>query len=149
MQTWHAHKPTSFPMRGRWVFNWFSNMLDSEITIDGITYRSVENYFQAQKITDLEVRLAMSQIDPHFSKKVGREIDLREDWNDIRYEVMKTGLRAKFSKPEWKEKLLLTGTDTIIEWNNWNDKSWGVSIYDCEGDNLLGKALMEIRNELR
>lgn len=149
MQTWYAHKPTSFPMRGRWVDNWFSNMIASPIEIGGITYRSVENYFQSQKTEDKEIHLAMSQIDPHFSKKVGRELDLRKGWDDMKYEVMKTALRVKFNKPEWKEKLLLTGTDTIIEWNNWNDKVWGVSIFDCEGKNLLGKALMEIRDELK
>ena len=50
-------------------------------------------------------------------------------------------------------KLLATGDSELIEGNRWHDNVWG----DCEcsrcinrpGRNLLGKALMEVREVLR
>ena len=51
------------------------------------------------------------------------------------------------------EKLLETGDEGIVEWNNWHDNIWGDCIcLKCEdivGTNHLGKLLMRIRTELK
>ena len=62
---------------------------------------------------------------------------------------MKYALNAKFIQPEWKGKLLVTGNEPIIEWNNWGDWIWGVDVRSCNGKNMLGIALMEIRDKLK
>lgn len=146
---WSEHRPAKFDMRGGWVHNWFSNMAPSNITIDGVTYRSVENYYQAMKTLNESEQAAIAVASPSKSKQLGRKVTLRPDWEQVKYVVMKTALRAKFNQPEWKDKLLATGNEVLIEWNNWNDRIWGVSIADNQGQNLLGKALEEIRDELR
>lgn len=148
---WKQYKPKEFEYNGKWIKNWFSNMVPCEIEIDGLKYNSVENYFQAMKVMPFEstMHVAIALATPSRSKQLGRQVELRPDWNDIKYEVMKRGLLAKWSKPEYRDVLLATGDEIIIEWNNWGDRIWGVDIRDDEGLNLLGKALMEIREELR
>ena len=54
---------------------------------------------------------------------------------------------AKFSQnPELGKKLLATGDRYLEETNWWGDRLWGV--YQGEGENLLGKILMETRARL-
>ena len=68
-------------------------------------------------------------------------------WNENKVQYMSNALEAKFALPEWNKKLHeFTNNDEIIEWNNWNDKFWGVSIYDNIGYNVLGRILMNIRD---
>ena len=57
-------------------------------------------------------------------------------------------LRDKF-KPgsELAGKLLNTGDAELVEGNHWGDRYWGVC--DGEGQNKLGKLLMQVRGELR
>lgn len=61
---------------------------------------------------------------------------------------MKKALLAKFSQHEDLKKILLgTGTSTIVE-SNPADAYWGSGL-NGSGLNMLGKILMEIRDELR
>jgi predicted NAD-dependent protein-ADP-ribosyltransferase YbiA (DUF1768 family) len=54
--------------------------------------------------------------------------------------------RQKFSHPELRQKLLDTGSCTLVEGNTWGDTFWGVC--DGVGENHLGKLLMTIRADL-
>lgn len=68
-----------------------------------------------------------------------RKIDI-EDNEEVR-EIMKTAIRAKFTLPELRKQLLLTGDEKLGE----NTKCrWGYY-----GENLLGLVLQEVRDEYR
>jgi predicted NAD-dependent protein-ADP-ribosyltransferase YbiA (DUF1768 family) len=56
-------------------------------------------------------------------------------------------LRSKFSRHKIRDLLLSSGDDEIIEGNNHGDKFWGVT--KGEGKNMLGKLLMQVREEVR
>lgn len=146
---WKKYKPESFEYNGRWIKNWFSNMEPSFIKVDGKSYKSVENYYQSMKTLDPEMLEAIEDATPSGSKQIGKKVTIRQDWADIKYDIMKKALWAKWSKPEYREALLETGDEMIIEWNNWGDRTWGVDIRDNKGKNWLGQALMEIREELK
>jgi ribA/ribD-fused uncharacterized protein len=128
----------------------FSNFADSTIFVDvgfGMkSYPTVEHAFQAAKATTPEdhenVRTAPG---PSFAKRIGREITLRDDWEEVKYDVMLDCLRAKFALPSFKGRLLSTGTRELRE-DSPTDFVWG---YRNGGQNLLGKALMQVREELR
>ena len=66
---------------------------------------------------------------------------------------MKFGLTEKFRIPELREKLLATGNEELVEGNTWHDNIWGNCSCDCckkiEGQNKLGKLLMQVREEIR
>ena len=81
---------------------------------------------------------------------MGRVVKLRPDWEDVKFQVMLDALTAKFgNSPELKELLLGTGDATIYEDSPY-DKIWGTGERGGpgKGQNLLGKALMQVRQEL-
>jgi ribA/ribD-fused uncharacterized protein len=72
---------------------------------------------------------------------------VRTDWNDIRVDVMRKVLRAKFLHGfELAERLLATGDEELSEGNWWGDQFWGKC--EGEGENWLGRLLMERRAKL-
>jgi ribA/ribD-fused uncharacterized protein len=130
--------------RGKYAF--LSNMSSSKFIVDGIKYNSVENFFQAQKTLDPEERKRIAGMSPVEAKRAGRKVSLRKDWNDIRLEIMKTGLRMKFSDPFLRKLLLNTGSSMLIEGNNYGDRFWG-KVNDI-GSNHLGELLMSVRADI-
>lgn len=115
---------------------------------DGFIYPTVEHFFQAKKSLILREREMISKAEtPGRAKRMGRKVQLRSDWEDIKLFVMEDALRRKFSKPRFKEALLDTGDEELIEGNWWHDTFWGVC--DGIGENNLGKLLMKIREEFK
>lgn len=98
---------------------------------------------------------------PRVQKRLGREVKNYDDerWSDIRYYIVLEILKRKFDKnPDLSVILLLTGNKKLVEASP-TDDIWGIGlalgddlIYNenewC-GSNLLGKALMEVREYLR
>jgi len=128
----------------------FSNFSPSPISYDGDEYPTVEHAYQAQKATtDMVRKLIEDQPTPGKAKRMGRVITKRSDWEEIKYDIMVGCLREKFKIPEYKEILLGTGDEELIEdASQWDDQVWGRGKYG-NGKNLLGKALMQVREEIR
>lgn len=145
----HGDIIKEFLEQNKYCINWFSNMviLDDAIKYDGNTYNSVENFYQAMKTLDKNERKKISLLNPYSSKQYVKKIEIRSDWKDIKLKVMEFGLRKKFKKGStWLEKLKSFPYD-IIEYNNWNDKFWGVCVFTDEGENHLGKIITKIKSE--
>jgi ribA/ribD-fused uncharacterized protein len=130
-------------------YHFLSNFYPAVIVFEGITYPSVEHAYQSAKTTDMNERRRIAAIiDPANAKVAGRKLDYRPDWETVKFDVMETCVRYKFTHhPELREKLLATGDAELIEGNTWNDRIWGV--YQGQGENRLGKTLMKVRDELR
>ena len=129
----------------------FSNFWPGPFVIDGEFWPTTEHYFAAMKTLDPKLRKEIQQAEtPIKAKHLGRKVELRPDWESIRYEVMITALRAKFSIPDLRKTLLDSGDALIFEDSPF-DKVWGTGQRGGEGTgmNLLGKALMQVRSELR
>lgn len=140
----------------KWHKNWFSNMLpfDQPLIEDGISYRTPEHYYQAHKLNDLTKRKEIAQMGPFEAKKALQDKETycwRPDWTyQLKLSVMETALRWKFGKgTSWYTKLMETGQEKIVEWNNWNDLWWGKDLETKKGRNELGKLLMKIRSEFQ
>ena len=139
-----------------WIKNWFSNFNELEVPIvaQGITYHTVEAFFQAMKTTDLTLRKLIAAMQPGAAKRFcgrkNKEFKLRDGWDEIKLDVMLWALRKKFA-PGTKAylQLLQTGTEIIIEKNNWHDNYWGSCVCERCKDiphlNNLGILLMQIR----
>jgi len=132
--------------RGKYRF--LSNFYPSAITMEGITYPTVEHYFQAMKTTSITQRKEIAKAsNPGSAKRLGRRILLRKDWELVKINFMIEGLLEKFTTHlELREKLLKTAPHQLIEGNTWGDKYWGIC--NNEGQNVLGSMLMLIRNTL-
>lgn len=96
-----------------------------------------------------EEKIPFTAMRPSGSKKAGRQVQLRPDWEEVNVGIMKEIIRAKFTQNEdMKRQLLATGDTYLEEGNAWHDTCWGVDAKTGEGQNYLGKALMKIRQEL-
>ena len=76
-------------------------------------------------------------------------ITLRSNWEEIKVDIMTELTRIKYQNPELQQKLIDTGDQEIQEGNNWNDVFWGVDIETGKGQNILGKIIMMIRDEIK
>lgn len=134
---------TSFSNEHRYLSNFFP----VDVTFEGVLYHSTEHAYQAAKTLDPTERKAIQQAKtPTQAKHVGYKITKRKDWNDVKASVMHALLRLKFSQDVFSDALLATRNAELVETNTWNDEYWGV----CNGigENMLGKLLMQTRNEL-
>lgn len=129
----------------------FSNFSRHGFTLKGKKWKTNEHYFQAQKFVgtkyEEEVSLAKTPFD---AAKIGRDRDkpIRNDWEEVKVEIMKEGVMKKFQEhSDIKNILLSTGDKEIIE-NTTNDYYWGCG-NDGSGKNMLGKILMEVRSILK
>lgn len=128
---------------------WLSNMAPIQaFIVDGISYNTVENFYQAQKTLAVGRRLQMSKMNPYDSKAWGKALTLRSDWNDIKDDVMKQGLEIKFSQPRFYNLLANTGIYELVEGNHHGDMYWGVCLKTKKGKNKLGQFITEIRSRI-
>lgn len=118
-------------------------------------YPTVEHAYQAAKSDDVNDRLALTRIKKASDAKAyGDTIQLRSDWYEIRNEVMYFLLQQKFSNTGLRKLLLATGNEELVEGNYWCDIYWGKCTckknnHNNEGENWLGRLLMQLRKELR
>jgi ribA/ribD-fused uncharacterized protein len=122
----------------------FSNFSRHPVKLKGETWPTSEHYFQAQKFAgtshENQVRNAAS---PRDAADMGRDRKrpLRKDWEQVKDDIMRDVVRAKFKQHRaLRETLLSTGDATLVE-HTVNDKYWGDG-GDGTGKNMLGKILM-------
>ena len=132
-----------------------SNFFYSPITINHKSWPTAEHVFQAAKTLDKdkqdEIRLALT---PKHAKKLGRSVTLRSDWEKVKKNVMYKIVRLKFlQNAKIRQQLLLTGSEKLVEGNIFHDNFWGnckcIRCVDVKGENVLGKILMRVREELK
>lgn len=140
----------------------FSQWYPCPFSVDGITYNTAEHWMMAQKAILFEDEAVLKQIiackTPAEAKKLGRRVLGFDEmlWNEKRYEIVKLGNIHKFNQhPAFAQYLLATGDKIIVE-SSPVDIIWGTglpadhpeacNIYHWRGLNLLGFALMEVRD---
>ncbi|SMB94346.1 NADAR family protein [Deinococcus hopiensis] len=141
----------------------FSNFHPSVFTEAGVTYRWAEQYLMARKAQlfgDGERRSAiLAACTPAECKALGRRVTPYDDavWTRERHGVALDMLRLKFGQnPGLRAFLLETGDAELVEAAP-TDRIWGIGFSESGaeanrhawGENLLGKALMDVRTELR
>lgn len=143
----------------------FSNWAPTPFTVDGVSFSTAEQYIMYRKCLTfgdtVTAEKLLSSDSPREQKALGREAAGYIDsvWAGIRQTVAIRGLYAKFSQDaELKRLLLGTGDAVLVECTS-NDRIWAcgldrddddrLSADRWKGQNILGFALMEVRNMLR
>ena len=133
------------------AYGCFANFSRHGITLDGEFWPTTEHYFQAQKFAGTShepiVREAKT---PGDAARLGRDRNrpLRADWEQVKDDVMRRAVKAKFEQhADIREVLLGTGNAELIE-NTTDDHYWGRGTRG-DGKNMLGIILVEVREQLR
>ena len=150
------------------VYFWgspFSNWYNCKVKHEGETFHNSEQAFMWEKamyFDDLEIAdLILEASSPSVAKSLGREVSgfNAETWSNVSYEYMVDVCYEKFRQhPKLQILLLSTGDKVIVEASP-HDKIWGVGLHwdddkildeaNWNGQNLLGKALMDVREKLK
>jgi ribA/ribD-fused uncharacterized protein len=155
---------------GEWPSNWYRAEFNAEVLIDGKKetkhFYNSEQYFMYMKAIifgDYEIaEKILATKDPKKAKELGRIVRNYDDkvWNDMRYKVMVDANKAKYSQNEDLKKLITSDEfkgKGFVEASKY-DNIWGIKLTEdnpdadieekWQGQNLLGKALDEVRTWL-
>ena len=124
--------------------------------VDGSDYFCLEQYVMAEKarlFCDFQrEKEIMAAADIEEVAALGEKIDnvLPELWRKIEHTLLLNGNYYKFMQnPELKEALLCTGNQVLIEADFSESEKEKLENYLAQGENRLGLALMEVRDEIR
>ena len=137
----------------------------ADFVVDGLTYRSAEHWMMAEKARLFNDEAVLARIlaaqSPAEAKKLGREIHgfAPDTWDEHKYDIVITGNRHKFGQHEDLAQFLLATHDRVLVEASPVDTIWGIGLAAdaanaanparWRGPNLLGFALMEVRDQLR
>ena len=133
------------------------NLYATPLNVDGVQFASSEQLFQVMKFTDKEILLDLYRsrgMTPKMKAKKNEKRGLRRpDWGQIIVDVMKFCLQTKYDQSEpFRKALKETAGKTIVEDQTRRKKkkadTWGAKLINgkYEGSNLLGRLLMELRD---
>ncbi len=143
----------------------FSQWWGAPFKVEGVTYKTAEHWMMAQKALLFGDKEAYEKIliagSPKEAKAIGRQVlNYKEDvWTDKRFDIVVTGNLHKFSQHADLKAFLLSTKDRVIVEASPVDRIWGIGLaadndkaenpLRWNGLNLLGFALMEVRDKLK
>lgn len=131
-------------------YEFLSNFYPAKLYYNGTVFYNSEAAYQAQKCRDRSEQKRFERLSADEAKKLGRKIECHKDWDRVKLPIMKEIVRAKFLQNKKLAEYLIQTEDTpLCEGNYWKDTFWGVDIKTGEGENNLGKILMELREDLK
>lgn len=149
-------------------FDIYSNFYPSEFDMEGHHFYWSEQAFMWQKAIafgDSEIAEKILTMKPDINtalecKNLGRKVSGFDSlrWDEISFAAMKKALHEKFTQDSFlHDQLIETGNLILVEASPY-DKIWGIGLSENDpdaqdetkwkGSNLLGKVLMEVREEL-
>jgi ribA/ribD-fused uncharacterized protein len=153
--------------RGEYFF--LSNMYALHVPIlalCGVKVPTSEHVYMSGRFKDPEIQLEVAKvraprdvITPYahglaVKNFAHRLIDQGHEqlpnWDTSKLELMYTAVARKFFRnSDIAAALNATGNKELIEGNDWGDRFWGVDpVGSQNGENHLGKILMQVRSEL-
>jgi ribA/ribD-fused uncharacterized protein len=143
----------------------FSQWWLSSFVVDKVNYKTAEHWMMAKKAELFQDSETLEKIllanSPAEAKKLGREVKNYDDavWLANRYEIVKQGNYHKFSQDKNLKEFLINTKERILVEASPVDSIWGIGMASdhkdilnpekWQGLNLLGFALMEVRDELK
>ena len=142
----------------------FSQWFPTSFVVDGAAYNCAEQYMMAEKARvfgdeDIRQKILVTE-DPKKIKALGRLVKNfdEEKWSSVAFDIVVNGNLNKFGQnPDLCQFLLSTDENVLVEASPY-DTIWGIGMKETEegiedphnwkGTNLLGFALMEVRDIL-
>lgn len=127
-------------------YDYLSNMYECPVAvmIDNVvyTFKCSESAYQACKCPERVQEFI--DLNGYEAKRLGRKVQIRPDWEELKFGFMYAIVKAKFDQNPFLQLRLKALQGEITEDNTWNDTYWG----RCNGigENNLGKILMDLRD---
>lgn len=139
--------------------NFYKKQFKDPVNSGNIKWKTSEHYYQwlklkflqdiGEPVSDEDLMAIIDAKTPMIAKRLGHKkrnnIDL---WDAIKLDKMMDVLRAKFKYTFFRDRLLATNNEEIQE-NSYYDTYWGNGGSKNNGLNMLGKCLMQLREELK
>lgn len=142
----------------------FSQFHASRFSVKGREYVCAEQYMHAEKarlfVDEAMAERIMRSDSPHEHKMMGARVTGfdSETWDARKVAIVTAGNLAKFSQNAGLRRRLLDTGDAILAEANPKDFIWGIGLAiddpaaqnpsNWQGQNLLGKVLMQVRQTL-
>ena len=142
----------------------FSQWWKASFTKGDEIYKTAEHFMMAEKaylFQSFEIRDAIIACEhPAEAKKLGRKVKNfdSEIWDEQKYAIVKEANLLKFSQHEDLRVFLVNTNDRVLVEASPVDAIWGIGLAQDDpdaqnpnlwkGENLLGFALMEVRDKL-
>jgi ribA/ribD-fused uncharacterized protein len=143
----------------------FSQWWEQSFVVEDILYKTAEHYMMAQKALLFKDFTSYQKIiaskTAAEAKNIGREVEDFDEilWDSKKFDLVKQGNFHKFNQNKELQKFLLSTNNRILVEASPVDKIWGIGLAakderaerpaEWKGLNLLGFALMEVRDSLR
>ncbi len=142
----------------------FSQWWEVEFKVKDEVFKTAEHWMMAEKahiFNDNEIRKKILNVHhPHDAKKLGRQVKNFDPviWNEHKFDIVVEGNYHKFSQHKGLQEFLLNTKNRILVEASPRDRIWGIGMGEknekvhnpnlWRGQNLLGFALMEVRDQL-
>jgi ribA/ribD-fused uncharacterized protein len=157
-----GHRPTK---DGSVSQSCFSQWWVAPFEVDGNQFQTAEHWMMYQKallFNDSEIVQQVLEVEaPGAAKKLGRKVKgfTPEKWDQHKFEIVVQGNLYKFSQHEELKNFLLNTNQRVLVEASPVDRIWGIGMAKghkdvnnpmrWKGENLLGFALMEVRDQLK
>lgn len=157
---WGHHSPKTEMLTRACLSQWWP----SPFVENNITYQTAEHYMMAKKallFNDQDVfEKILTKKSPKDVKDLGRQIRNFDvaNWDAHKFDIVKQGNLLKFSQNEALRAFLLQTKSKVLVEASPVDEIWGIGLAEdhvdakipkhWKGLNLLGFALMEVRDEI-
>ncbi|MCI0565714.1 NADAR family protein [bacterium] len=130
----------------------FDSFSAHTVYLDDFLYATAEHAYHAGKYEDEKIVHAIRNASSaHEAKKIGSDPSQKDkrrpDWPVARVPRMRRIIRAKHAQHEHVQKCLKQSVGLVIIEDSPTDSFWGRGP-DWNGENMLGKLWMELRDEL-
>ncbi|MEM7412221.1 MAG: NADAR family protein [Myxococcota bacterium] len=157
---WSHRAPSSGGISAACLSQWY----EAPFRLGGQTYPTAEHFMMAEKarlFSDHQAeRRVMEAREPGAARAVGREVRgfVEEVWVQHRFDIAVLGNRAKFEQGKSLASFLRGTTKRVLAEASPVDRIWGIGLEAgdpravdpnaWQGLNLLGFALMKVRDEM-
>lgn len=140
-------EPTITQFHGRYAF--LNNRYRAPFILNGIIYPTAETAYLALHSDNKSIQAKIARSTPEQARRILHNTKIRDNWEDIKIEVMEQILRAKFQQnPALKKQLILTRNRDLHPENHNHENFWeSCTCSACQnlGENMLGELLMNER----
>ena len=155
------HKPKGNNVDKSCLSQWF----DVSFQMDDVWYSSAEHYMMAQKALlfgdKKHFKAIVKNPSVKAAKQLGREVQGFNSrvWDKHKFDIVVAGNLAKFSQNSALKQFLLSTNNAVLVEASPSDGVWGIGLSETDtrandpgqwpGENLLGFALMQVRQQLQ